>query len=131
MISIESVFVTKFNHAISLTYNSQTSISKVDESMEVGTAPTTRKEKANIVKFVEEYIGAYKDFRCVIKCINCQMETELTDTNKRIEANGGYIIKCTTCSTIFLGKTSAALNECKVLVFDQWHTARRTVSIMI
>ena len=81
VLSVENVYVNKFNHSVHLTCNSQTSMNKLNEDMQVGTVPAITKDKANVVTFFQEYIGAYKDFKCVIKCVNCQMETELSEGN--------------------------------------------------
>ena len=62
---VENVYVNIFNHSVHLTCNSQTSINRLNEYMHVGTVSAITKDKANVVTFVQDYIGAYKDFKCV------------------------------------------------------------------
>lgn len=131
VISIENVYASKFNQVFHLTCNSQTCIKKLDEEMEVVTGQPVAKDTPSVVTCIEEYIEAYKDFKCVIRCVNCQTETELTDKNKRLKTNGGYVVRCSTCSTTFLGTSVGAVNECKFLIADQWYIGRKAVSIVI
>lgn len=130
VIMLENVYVSKFSHIFHLTYNSQSFVTKLDENLEVGCTVAQSNEKPLVVASIKDYITAFKDFRCVIKCINCNAETELTERTQQVKANGGYVVKCSTCTTTFLGKDTNAVNDCKFRVRNEWCVAKKEVRII-
>lgn len=129
IVMIENAVVSSFNKTLYITTSTETSFEVIDdEDLELDEARINMRPKPQpVITTLEAPIQAFKEFKSLVKCVNCQ--TEILHTQDDTPGQpASQAIKCGTCSATFLLTIAPVINECKFLVLDQWYTARKTVS---
>ena len=120
VLALQNMVVSNFNNHVSLTTSFDAGITKLEEQMSVSQPKAF--PKSNVTS-LETLILALKEFNCTFKCISCRM-----DINQNATCTSP-MLKCPTCSTMFLKNTAQLNNQCMVLLpNNQWFTANTRVS---
>lgn len=132
VINVENAVTTTFNNNVLVTTGGETKISVVNEEMKVG-IPTggSPSKKHRSVTCAETNILGIKNFTCKYRCINCRKDIDWVGSST--SSSGNVIIKCPTCSTVFMGQITKVKNECQLMLSynHNWFTASTGVSILI
>lgn len=121
VLGLENIILSEFNNHLSLTATLETTITKLNENMTVSAAPPKPSPKSNVISMQASILGL-KEFSSTFKCIGCHMDVDPKRT-------AGPMLKCPTCSTLFLKQSAHLGNRCMLLLTNnKWFAANTQVS---
>ncbi|KAK3746091.1 hypothetical protein QZH41_004628 [Actinostola sp. cb2023] len=129
VVKIQNAVVSSFNKKRYVTTTFETSIELINDDLEVDeSASHHTRAKPHVISSIETAIEAIKEYRSVVKCVNCRSDIVYVPKAKGKNSSvNQVIIRCNACSTVFMAKSGMIVNECKFLVGEEWYLARTTV----
>lgn len=128
VIVIENAVTSTFNNQIYITTSAETSINVVEEEIEVQATPAVKPKNTDVIATTVAQILAIKNFRCLIKCINCKKEIDFATLETTIITD--VMVTCPQCNVTFLAQNAQFKNNCEIMLSTdkQWYTANSAVS---
>ena len=125
VVKMQNAVVSSFNKRRYVTTTFETSLEVVEEELEVGeSASQHQRAKPHVIRSIETAIGAIKEYRCMVKCVNCRTEIDFVPKGKNSSVNQA-IIHCDACSAVFLATGGMIANECKFRVEEEGYLAKQ------
>jgi hypothetical protein len=128
VVDIQNAVASSFNNKVNITTSSETTISKLSESLTV-CAPNEVYIRPSAVTSVETGVLAIREFKCMVRCINCKKDIDFGGLDVD-GCSSDFLVTCPTCSTTFLGEAARIINDCQLLLSSnkQWFGASTGVS---